>query len=84
MDPVNKWLTTIIIFMAAVVIVIAWKAGSGRYDVVVEVSQTIEAHSVVYVVDTKSGAVFAKLVDENDLQHNGVTNKAALKIFKIP
>ena len=61
MDPVNKWLTVIISFMIALLIVISWKAGSGRYEMSVQ-------KSVVYVLDTKTGTVYAKQVDEDILQ----------------
>jgi hypothetical protein len=85
MDPVNKWITVVIIFMAAVLIVL-WKAQTGSYEFVVQKSTLLENHSVVYVLDKKSGEVQAKLVDETELTAgNGVTPRArAQKVFEIP
>ena len=70
MDPVNKWLTTVIFLMISVLFVM-WHVGSvGRYEFAVEKSSLFANHAVVYVLDTKDGQVKAQLVDENDLHHN--------------
>lgn len=85
MDPVNKWLTVIIGFMVALLIVISWKAGSGRYAFVVTNSATLQNHTVVYVLDTKDGSVMAKVTDENKLLSS--TNRAyqdAKEVFRMP
>ena len=86
MDPVNKWLTTVILFMAAFLAVMFYKVGSGRYEMAVQPSTIYENHAVVYVLDTKDGNVHAKLVDEEDLLNynkNGAGSKAE-EVFEIP
>ena len=67
MDPVNKWLLTIIAFMIGVLVVMWNVAGSGRYEFTVERSTLFDKHAVVYVLDTKDGDVKAQLFDENEL-----------------
>lgn len=85
MDPVNKWLTVIILFMIATLYVLWSIGGSGRYAVVVQESVLFSNHAVVYVLDTKDGDVKAKLVDENDLVYNGKNPKTAPQtVFEQP
>ena len=85
MDPVNKWLTTIILFMIATLCVIGWKAGSGRYEFKVVESTLFNSHAVVYVLDTKDGEIYAKMVDEHDLTATTSRAKARpQKVFEIP
>ena len=64
MDPVNKWMTSIICIFIALLIAIVWKAGAGRYEMVVMPSQ-YDNHQVIYVLDTKSGDVEGKLQPED-------------------
>lgn len=71
MDPVNKWLTVVILFMIAVLCVMGYKAGSSRYAFTVTKSTMFEQHAVVYILDTKNGVVKAQLFAEDDLQYNG-------------
>jgi hypothetical protein len=70
MDPVNKWLTTVILFMAGMLFVMWHVGGAGRYEIAVEKSALFKEHAVVYVLDTKDGQVKAQLFDENDLHYN--------------
>jgi hypothetical protein len=67
MDPVNKWLTVVILFMASMVFALWNISGSGRYTMVVETSTLLKNHAVVYVLDTKDGNVSATLVAEDDM-----------------
>ena len=84
MDPVNKWITVVILFMAAVLYV-GWSAGgSGRYELAVEKSTVFENHAVVYVLDTKDGDVRAQLVDENDLHYQNRPRNTPKEIFSMP
>jgi len=70
MDPVNKWLMTVIFFMLGILFVM-WHVGTvGRYEFAVEKSALFANHAVVYVLDTKDGEVKAQLVDENELHYN--------------
>jgi len=80
MDPINKWLTVIIGFMIALLIVISYKAGSGRYEFTVKKSVQFSDHAVVYVLDTKKGDVYAKLVD---VQYNNLAKNKPQKMFKL-
>lgn len=84
MDPINKWLTIIVGFMLALLIIISWKAGSGRYEFSVQKSTLFSNHAVVYVLDTKNGGVRAKLVDEDDLHNKNSPLRKAIKVFEIP
>lgn len=85
MDPVNKWLLTVILFMAATLAVIGWKAGSGRYEMAVAPSAVIEGHYVVSVLDTKDGEVHSKLISEQDLMYNdGRVKSRPEKVFEVP
>lgn len=84
MDPVNKWLTVIVLFMIALLITIGWKAGSGRYEFVVTGSTPYDKHVVVHVLDTKDGDVYSKIVDEKDLRIGSKVNARATKTFEIP
>ena len=63
MDPVNKWLTVIICMFIAMICVVGWKAGSGRYEITT-MESSHENHQVVYVLDTKTGKVTASLHDQ--------------------
>ena len=81
MDPVNKWLLTVIIFMAGVLFVMWHVAGAGRYEFAVEKSTLFEKHAVVYVLDTKDGDVKAKLFDENDLHYNNTAKNNAQDVM---
>jgi hypothetical protein len=83
MDPVNKWLTTIILFMIALLIVIGWKAGSGRYEL--SVVPGLEGFATVYVLDTKDGEVRAQMVNEYDeLTNKGIPYNRTQKVFDWP
>ncbi len=83
MDPVNKWLLTIILFMSGVLIV-AWNIGSvGRYAFVVERSLQFPDHAVVYVLDTKKGDVKAQLFDKNDLHYKDSIKNSAQKVMSF-
>jgi hypothetical protein len=82
MDPVNKWLTTIIFFMAAVLFVMWHSTGAGRYELAVEKSTLFENHAVVYVLDTKDGEVKAQLVDENDLHYNNTIKSSSQSVLE--
>jgi len=85
MDPVNKWLTVIIGFMVAMLIVISWKAGSGRYAFEVQDSQYFEKTHVVYVLDTKNGTVDAKMFLEEDLLTGDKRiNRHPVSVFSQP
>lgn len=84
MDPVNKWLTVIVLFMIALLITIGWKAGAGRYEFVVTDSTLYDKHVVVHVLDTKDGEVYSKIVDENNLRSGSRANTKATKTFEIP
>jgi len=84
MDPVNKWLTTVILFMAATLAVLYYTAGSGRYTMITATSALYKNHAVIYVLDTKDGIVQAKLVDENELVFkDGRTKDNPSTIFDI-
>ena len=83
MDPVNKWLTTIILFMAAVLFVLWSVGGAGRYELVVERSTLFTNHTVVYILDTKKGAVKAQLFDENNLHYNNTVKNTAQKAMSF-
>jgi hypothetical protein len=65
MDPVNKWLVTIIIMFTVLIATIGWKSGSGRYEMTVMPSQ-YDNHQTIYVLDTRSGDVEAKLQSADD------------------
>jgi len=81
MDPVNKWLLTVICFMAGVLVVMWHVAGSGRYEFAVERSSLFDKHAVVYVLDTKDGDVKAKLFDENDLHYKDTIKNSAQDVM---
>lgn len=83
MDPVNKWLTTVILFMVALLFVIGWKAGAGRYEFAVQSSSILKNHSVVYVLDTTDGNVKARLVNEDALESGGSALQRAQKVFEL-
>lgn len=80
MDPVNKWLWTIIVFMSALIIVVGWKAGSGRYEMEVVYSSTLENHDVIYVLDTKNGNIKARPWSHDEFK--GKTGSNAGKVLK--
>jgi len=81
MDPVNKWLTTIILLMLGVLFVM-WHVGTvGKYEFAVEKSTLFDNHAVVYVLDTKSGDVKAQLVDENELHNNLKPKNSAQEVL---
>ncbi len=63
MDPVNKWLWTIILFMTTLIIVIGFKAGSGRYEMQVVHFKALKNHDLVYILDTKDGTIKARALD---------------------
>ena len=83
MDPVNKWLTVIIAFMVALIVVVSYKAGSQRYEMTIQPSSFFENHAIVYVLDTKSGEVKAQLFDENELQYNGNIKSSPQTAFEF-
>lgn len=81
MDPVNKWLMTVIFLMIGVLFVM-WHVGTvGRYEFAVEKSTLFDSHAVVYVLDTKDGEVRAQLVDENELHYNDKPKNNAQKVL---
>jgi hypothetical protein len=59
MDPVNKWLWVIIIFMGVLVFSLFKIGGEGRYDM--QVMEYSDTHDLVYLLDTKSGEIKAKV-----------------------
>jgi len=82
MDPINKWLTTVIFFMIAMLFVMWHIGGAERYEFAVEKSTLFSNHAVVYVLDTKDGEVKAQLVDENELHYNNTIKNAAQKVLE--
>jgi len=84
MDPVNKWLTVIIMFMIALLITINVKGGVGQYAFETRPSTVFSGIDVVYVLDTKSGDVYVKLIDEDELQFNKSPRRRAQKLMEIP
>lgn len=80
MDPVNKWLWTIVAFMTALIIVISIKAGSGTYEMVVMPSKVLSNHDVVYVLNTKSGEIRARAWGHDGLRF--ISGSSAGKISK--
>ena len=85
MDPVNKWLFTVILFMSAFLAVVGYKAGSGRYEMQVVDSQYFEKTRIVYVLDTKDGTVRAKMHLEEDLLTGDRARPArsSVKVFEF-
>lgn len=81
MDPVNKWLLTVISFMVGILFVMWHVAGAGRYEFAVERSSLFDKHAVVYVLDTKGGEVKARLFDENDLHYNNTIKNSAQDVM---
>ena len=81
MDPVNKWLTTVIFFMVGILFVMWHVAGAGRYEFAVERSMMFSEHAVVYVLDTKKGEVKAQLFNKNELHYNKTIKNAAQKVM---
>ena len=81
MDPVNKWLLTVISFMVGILAVMWHVSGSGRYEFAVERSTLFDKHAVVYVLDTKDGDVKAQLFDENDLHYNNTVKNNAQDVM---
>jgi len=67
MDPVNKWLSVVILFMVALLCVIWGSAGVGRYELFVQPSDISSGYSTLFVLDTKNGEVHAKIISEDDL-----------------
>ena len=65
MDPVNKRLWTIIVFMTALIVVISYKAGSGRYEMQVVHFKALKDHDLVYILDTKSGDIKARALSHD-------------------
>jgi len=84
MDPVNKWLTVIICFMIALLVTINVKGGIGQYAFETRPSTVFSDTDVVYVLDTKSGDVYVKLINEDDLQYNKSPRHKAQKLMEIP
>ena len=71
MDPITKWILTIIGMFITLIIVMALGAGAGKYSIYVTDSP-YEGYSMVYVVNTKSGEVKAKLHRiEDHISKNG-------------
>ena len=83
MDPVNKWLTTVILFMIGVLIVLGYTAGSGKYEFVVAESTLLSNHAVVYVLNTKTGNVDAQLVDENELHYKNNPRSRSKRVLTL-
>lgn len=81
MDPVNKWLTTIILFMMAVLLLMWNVAGAGRYEFTVKESTLFDSYVVVYILDTKDGEVKAQLVNEDNLHYKNIPKIYAQKIL---
>ncbi len=80
MDPVNKWLWTIILFMTTLIIVISFKAGSGRYEMQVVHFKALKSHDLIYVLDTKNGEIRARVLDHEKFRLK--TGSKAGKISK--
>lgn len=74
MDPVNKWIWTVVIFMAALIITIGWKAGAGTYEMVVMPSSLLKDHDIIYILDTKNGEVKARPWDHNEFRGKSAAN----------
>ena len=83
MDPVNKWLLTIMVFFTAFLGVMYYTAGSGRYQMTVLESELVPNHKVVFVLDTKDGEVKAQLANEEDLQYDGKPRNTSKLVFSI-
>lgn len=85
MDPVNKWLSVIILFMVALLIVIWHSSGAGRYEMTVMPSSTYAKHYVIFVLDTKDGNVNGKLVVEDEML-NGAdkVRRNPIQVFEQP
>ncbi len=83
MDPVNKWLTVVILFMASALFVF-WKVGSvSRYEM--QVLSTGADSAVIYVLDTKEGDVHAQIVDEKKLyRHDSTPYNRPQEVFELP
>jgi hypothetical protein len=82
MDPVNKWLTVIILFMAAVLWVF-WSQGTvERYSMSIE--DMGNGQVTVYVLDTKDGQVQAQIVDKDEVLVNahGKPHRIPKEIFE--
>jgi len=85
MDVVNKWILVIILFMSALIGAMIYMngSGSGRYQMSVQLSNISDQAAVVYVLDTKTGEVQAKLVNEEFslIDNNNKPNRNASQIF---
>jgi hypothetical protein len=82
MDPVNKWLLTVIIFMAAMLGLLWNVAGAGRYEMTVVASTG--NYATVYVLDTKDGEVKAQVLDEADLYNGSKPYARPQDVFEWP
>lgn len=85
MDVVNKWLMVVILFMAALVGAMIYMngSGSGRYQLAVNPSTLNTKFATVYVLDTKTGEVQAKIVDEEYslIDNDNVPHRNADRVF---
>ena len=85
MDPVNKWLSVITLFMLSLLFVMWNSSGAGRYEMTVTSSSLYERHYVVFVLDTKDGDVHGKIVAEEEML-NGANKIRSVpaKVFEQP
>ena len=85
MDPVNKWLTVIILFMVGIIAMLWAKGEVGRYEFKVAESQYFEKTAVVYVLDTKEGKIYGHMVPEQELVTGaGKPSYKAVEVFEVP
>ena len=83
MDVVNKWLLMIGCFFTALIITLGWTSGSGKYSVYVTDSPYV-GYQMVYVVNTRSGEVKAKMhsIDEHVAKNSGKVKDYLVDVVK--
>jgi hypothetical protein len=84
MDPVNKWLTTIIIFMIVLILTVFYTGGSQRYEFLTSRSILFPDSTAVYVLDTKTGKVYGKIVNESDMTYAEKPSRDPSQVFEVP
>jgi len=85
MDPVNKWLLVIVLFMVSLLFAIWYSSGVGRYEMLAAPSTMIGEHYVIFVLDTKDGDVYGKLVDEDAMLNGaGKVRTSSTELFELP
>lgn len=84
MDPVNKWLTTIIIFMIVLILAVFYTGGAQRYEFSTSSSISFPDSTVVYVLDTKTGKVYGKIVNESEMTYAEKPNRNPTEVFEVP